>query len=126
MKAWGGIASLQFALPVLWTAAKRHGCGLQDIASWLCEKPALLPQLSTKGKIAKGYAADLVVWNPEQSFTVTKDIIQHKHKITPYLKEELYGVVQQTWLAGEKVFEKGKFLHLNRGKILNGSSQQQE
>ena len=25
-KAWGGIASLQFALPVLWTAAKKQEC----------------------------------------------------------------------------------------------------
>jgi allantoinase len=57
MKAWGGISSIQFALPVLWTAAKKHGCSLQDIAKWLCEKPALLPQLKTKGKIAKGYDA---------------------------------------------------------------------
>src|SRR6185295_10776458 len=28
MKAWGGIASLQFALPVLWTAAKKRGCNV--------------------------------------------------------------------------------------------------
>ncbi len=118
MKAWGGIASLQFSLPVLWTAAKRHGCGLQDIANWLCEKPALLPQLTTKGKIATGYDADLVVWNPEEPFIVTENIIHHKHKITPYLNEELYGVVEQTWLSGENVFDKGTFLHLNKGKIL--------
>jgi allantoinase len=118
MKAWGGISSIQFALPVLWTAAKKHGCSLQDIAKWLCEKTVLLPQLKTKGKIAKGYDADLVVWNPERTFTVTKDIIQHKHKITPYLNEELFGVVEKTWLGGEKVFDGGKFLHLNKGKII--------
>jgi allantoinase len=118
MKAWGGISSVQFSLPVLWTAAKKHGCGLPDIAKWLCEKPALLPQLKTKGKIAKGYDADLVVWDPERSFTVTKDMIYHKHKITPYLNEELYGVVEQTWLGGEKVFDGRKFLHLNKGKII--------
>jgi allantoinase len=118
MKAWGGISSIQFALPVLWTAAKKHGCSLQDIAKWLCEKPALLPQLKTKGKIARGYDADLVVWDPERSFTVTKDMIYHKHKITPYLNEELFGVTEQTWLNGEKLFDDGKFLHLNKGKIL--------
>jgi allantoinase len=118
MKAWGGISSVQFSLPVLWTAAKKHGCGLQDIVKWLCEKPALLPPLKTKGKIAKGYDADLVVWDPERSFTVTKDMIYHKHKITPYLNEELYGVVGQTWLGGEKVYDGGKFLHLNKGSVL--------
>ncbi len=104
MKAWGGISSIQF--------------GLQDIAKWLCENPALLPQLKTKGKIAKGYDADFVVWDPERSFTVTKDIIYHKHKITPYLNEELYGVVEQTWLGGEKAYDGGKFLHLNKGNVL--------
>jgi allantoinase len=122
MKAWGGISSIQFALPVLWTAARRHDCQLTGIAKWLCENPALLPRLSSKGKIEKGFDADLVVWSPEEQFTVTKDIIQHKHKITPYLNETLYGVVKQSWLAGEQVLGEGKFLHLNRGKILTGKS----
>ena len=119
MKAWGGISSLQLALPVLWTAAAEHGSGLTELASWLCEKPSRLPGLQQeKGRIAKGYDADLVVWNPEASFTVTKEMIHHKHKTTPYLNKELFGVVEQTWLKGEKVFDDGKFLHLNKGKIL--------
>jgi allantoinase len=118
MKAWGGISSLQFALPVLWTAAKKHNCKLTDMAKWLCEKPAKLPLQTNKGKIAKGYDADFVVWNPEKIFTVTENIIQHNHKITPYLNEELYGVVEQTWLSGTKIFEEGKFLHLNKGHII--------
>ena len=119
MKAWGGISSIQFALPVLWTAAKKHGCSLNDIAKWLCNNSSILPGLQNrKGKIAKGYDADFVVWNPEKKFTVTEGIIHHKHKITPYLNEELSGVVEQTWLNGEKLFDEGKFLHLNKGSIL--------
>ena len=46
-----------------------------------------------------------------------EDIIHHKHKITPYLNEELYGVVEQTWLKGREVLNNGK-MELNRGKIL--------
>ena len=118
MKAWGGISSLQFSLPVLWTAAKNHNCRISDMANWLCEAPSNLPGLqNSKGKIQKGYDADLVVWDPEQRFTVTEKIIQHKHKLTPYLDENLFGVVKQTWIAGEKCYEGGKFLHLNKGKI---------
>jgi allantoinase len=118
MKAWGGISSIQFALPVLWTAANKRGFNWTDIAQWLCEKPAILPGLQNKkGKIQKGYDADLVVWDPEKSFVITENIIRHKHKITPYLNEELFGVVEQTYLEGEKVFDKGQFI-LNKGKIL--------
>ena len=119
IKAWGGISSIQFALPVLWTAAKKHGCSLNDVAKWLCEKPALLPGLQKlKGKIQKGYDADLVVWDPEQHFTVTENMIHHKHKITPYLNEELFGVVEQTYLKGKIAFDKGSFTSLNNGHII--------
>lgn len=118
MKAWGGIASLQFALPVLWTAAIKNNCSLNDIAKWLCEKPAILPQLRSKGKIEIGYDADFVVWNPEEKFIVAEKNIYHKHKITPYLNEELSGVVKQTWIKGEKVFDEGTILQLNKGMIL--------
>jgi allantoinase len=118
MKAWGGISSIQFALPVLWTAAKKHQCTLTDISRWLCEKPAVLAgQQNNKGKIAKGYDANIVVWDPDQLFTVTEDNIYHKHKLTPYLDEELYGVVEQTFLKGETVFDKGKFI-LNKGNLV--------
>jgi allantoinase len=120
MKAWGGISSIQFALPVLWTAAKKHNCGLTDVAKWLCEKPALLPGLQgMKGKIEKGYDADFAVWNPENKFIVKEEIINHKHKITPYLNEELNGIIEQTWLKGEKVFDMGQFI-LNKGSLFLG------
>lgn len=118
-RAWGGIASIQFALPALWTAAKKHGCSLHELQQWLCSGPAALAGFSgKKGAIAPGYDADLIAWDPEASFIVTEKMILHRHKITPYLGERLTGTVAQSWLAGEKVFEEGKILHLNKGRIL--------
>ena len=105
-------------MPVLWTAAKRHDCDVNDIAKWLCQNSSKLPGLEkSKGKIKKGYDADLVVWDEKESFTVAEEMILHKHKITPYLKEKLFGVVEQTYIAGEKVYDSGK-LKLNKGKLL--------
>ena len=118
IKAWGGISSIQFALPALWTASGKHGCSLNQIAKWLSERPAVLPGLENKkGKIQKEYDADFVVWDPEKTFTVTKENIYHKHKITPYLDETLYGVVEQTWISGKKLFDSNKFL-LNKGNLI--------
>ena len=118
IKAWGGIASIQFALPALWTAAREKKCSLSDITKWLSENPAkLIGKQNSKGKIAKGYDADIIVWDEKKSFLVTEDIIQHKHKVTPYINEELFGVVTQTYLSGENVFDNG-IMHLNKGKLI--------
>jgi allantoinase len=119
MKAWGGIASLQLALPVLYTAARKRNISLPYIAKWLCENPAKLPGLQkSKGKIAKGYSADLFAWAPDESFTVNANQLYHRHKITPYANEQLYGVVKQTWLNGELVFDNGTITQPNKGKII--------
>lgn len=117
-KAWGGIASVQFALPVLWTAARSRGCTLSDVCRWLSANPSkLIGQEKKKGKIEKGFDADLTVWNPEENFVVTEGIIHHRHKVTPYLNKELFGVVKQTYLAGTKVGDEG-IMQLNTGKIV--------
>jgi len=99
INAWGGIASLQFVLPIVWTNASARGFTLNDIARWCCESPARLANLSTKGRIAIGMDADFVVWDPDATFTVTPDLIEHRHKVTPYLGARLRGVVSATLRA---------------------------
>jgi allantoinase len=119
MEAWGGIASLQWALPVLWTAAKARGIGLDQVGKWLCEKPAyLIGKGKSKGRIAKGFDADIIVFDAAGKFVVTEETIQHKHNITPYLHHELSGIICQSYLGGVKVYDQGSFTELNEGKVI--------
>ena len=106
MTAWGGIASLQLRLPVVWTEARRRGFSLLELTNWLCLNPARQVSLdSRKGAIAAGCDADIVIWNPERDFVVKAEALQHRHKITPYNGEQLTGVVEKTLLRGRKIYD---------------------
>jgi len=100
-QAWGGITSLQFVLPIIWNGARSRGFTLNDVARWCSAAPARLAGLAHKGAIEKGRDADFVVWSPEESFIVTDDVVQHRHKVTPYLGAQLSGVVKETWVRGK-------------------------
>jgi len=108
--AWGGIASLSIALPLMHTEASRRGFSLTDTARWLSEAPAKLAGCHTrKGRLAPKYDADFVVFDPDREFTVTADHLHYRHPVSPYLGEKLRGVVQATHLRGNKVFGDGEF-----------------
>ena len=101
--AWGGIASMQLLLPVVWTNASARGFGVHDLARWCSAAPARLAGLNSKGAIAPGRDADFVVWSPEETFVVTPGMILHRHKVTPYLGATLKGVVKETWVGGHRL-----------------------
>jgi len=121
--AWGGIASLSMALPIIWTEASRRGFTLADIARWMAQESAHLAGLGDrKGAIAKDRDADFVVLDAEAEFTVTEDRLHHRHAVSPYLGESLRGVVKRTYLRGELIFEEGTFPGENRGIELQRSA----
>jgi allantoinase len=117
--AWGGISSISLALPVMWVEARRRGFNLSDVARWMAEAPARLAGCgSRKGKIAPGYDADFVVFEPETEFAVTRDQLHYRHQISPYLGHHLMGRVRKTYLRGECIFADGEFPHKPAGREL--------
>ena len=120
--AWGGIASLQLRLPVIWTEANKRGFSLLDLARWLCLGPAEQVGLQhRKGSIAPGSDADLIVWSPEAEFKVDKSVLRHRHQISPYIGETLNGVVQKTFLRGRKIYDGRENVGLADGEFLLNS-----
>jgi allantoinase len=92
LQAWGGISSLQLGLPVIWTSARGRGFTLADVARWMSTNPAKLAGLNEKGRIAIGQDADLIVFDPEATFTVDQAQLHHRHKPTPYHGMKLSGI----------------------------------
>ena len=118
LRAWGGISSLQLSLPVLWTQAKRRGYALEHLSNWVCRGPAQFAGLRRKGEIRVGNDADFVIWNPEEQFTVDASRLFHRHKLAPYANQSLYGVVKQTMLRGEVIFERGAVRSDPTGRVM--------
>ena len=67
--AWGGIAGLGLALPVMWTAMEKRGVGfktgMERMGKWMSAEPARLAGMAgQKGALAAGMDADFVVFDP--------------------------------------------------------------
>jgi allantoinase len=121
--AWGGIASLGLALPVMGTAMERRGMdlnkGMERLAAWMSAAPAELAGLAgRKGALVAGADADIVVFDPDATWTVTPKSLHFSHKLSPYLGAELRGEVLQTWLRGELVYSLDGFHGSPRGREL--------
>ncbi len=116
-KAWGGIAGLSVTLPVMWSAAAEHGFGLPDLARWMGARPAQLVGLTgRKGTIEAGADADLVVFAPEQTWTIAEHDLYFRHPVSPYLGRTVRGRVKRTFLRGQCVFDSSEFPGPNTGR----------
>ena len=108
-KAPSGLPSIQQSLPVLLTIAAQEDIPLTRIASVFSEKAANLYGLK-RGKIAKGYAADIVIFDKDKEFVVKNEDQYSKCGWTPYEGETLKGWIDTVFVNGNIVLKDG---HLN-------------
>jgi allantoinase len=101
--AWGGIASLQLGLPVVWTSARERGVPLVDVVRWMATAPARRVGLAGKGEIAVGADADLCVFAPDEPWVVDPARLHHKNPVSAYAGRTLTGTVRATWLRGRPI-----------------------
>lgn len=105
--AWGGISSVGFGLPILYTEGQKlqPPVTLAEISTWCSWNTARQVGLAhKKGKIAVGYDADLLVFDPEVKYVVQNDQTFFKNKLTAYDGMEFQGKVVETIVRGNAVF----------------------
>ena len=123
-QAWGGISSLQLGLSSIWTEAKKRGFSLTDIAKWLCERPArFIGHGKQLGKIAPGYRANMVVWDPNAEFTIQASDLLFKHKISPFIGRSVVGKVHSTYLRGKRIYHEREFQSGPTGQLILNRNQ---
>lgn len=105
--AWGGISSVGFGLPILYTEGLKLDppIKLAEISTWCSWNTAKQVGLShRKGKIAVGYDADFLIFNPDEEYAIKNDEVYFKNKLTAYDGMKFKGRVSETIVRGNPVY----------------------
>lgn len=121
-RSWGGISSLQLTLPALGLGAHEHNLDLPTLSEKLSAAPARLAGIGrAKGRIAPGFDADLLIYDPDEQWTINAARLHHRHKSTPYDGLPVRGRVIATILRGRTIFvSPGSALLWPRSAVLDG------
>ncbi|HJX85128.1 MAG TPA: amidohydrolase family protein, partial [Candidatus Angelobacter sp.] len=118
-RIWGGIAGGQSTLAVLLTAGHHdRGLPLTRIAGLVAAWPARRFNLAHKGSIAAGNDADLILMDMAASYTLQKENLFQRHRLSPYIGQSFKGVVRQTLLRGQPIFVDDKITASAPGKFV--------
>ncbi|KAB2338242.1 allantoinase [Cytobacillus depressus] len=108
-EGWGGISGAQSTLNIMLTEGYfKRNLPLEKIVELTATNPAKLFGLSTKGKIAVDYDADLAIINLNESFELKNEDLFYRHQHSPYVGMTFKGKVKTTIVGGKVVFENGQ------------------
>jgi allantoinase len=117
--AWGGIAGVQSTLPVLLTeGVAARGLSLSLLARVLADRPAERFRLGRRGRLTEGATADLVLVEPDTSWTLTPDHLHTRYRLSPYVGYTFRGRVRRTIVRGQTVYCDGQFDERVRGQLV--------
>ena len=114
--AWGGIAGVQTGLSAVWTEAHRRGIPLEAVLPRFTTGPAAVVRLHDRGRIAEGAPAHLVVFDPDAEHTLEASDLQYRNRMSPWQGQRLRGAVIETYLHGERVYERGAGVLVRHGR----------
>lgn len=104
-KAPNGIIGFETALPAINTyLIDKNLLTEMDMVKLTSYNPAKLLNLD-KGEIKEGKIADLTIYDPEERYIYTKDMIVSKSKNTPFIGKKLKGKVKYTIVNGNIVYK---------------------
>ena len=102
-----GFGGTEWLLSGLFSEGKKRGLSESRMAQLVCRNPAQRYGLKTKGDIALGLDADLVLLDPNETFTVRAAESESAQGYTPFEGQELTGRVKTTILRGNTVYDEG-------------------
>ena len=112
---------VQHALVAMLEFYHERKISLEKIVEKMCHSPAICFQVENRGFLRKGYAADLVLFELNNPWTVKKDNILYKCGWSPFEGNTFKSRVSHTWVNGHLVYQNGKFDESQKGQRLTFS-----
>ncbi|TMH45030.1 MAG: hydantoinase [Betaproteobacteria bacterium] len=117
--AKSGFGGTEYLLPGLVSEGAKRGLSYSRIAELTSRNPARRFGLNSKGDIAEGLDADVVLVDPKESWTIRAADSESTQGYTPFEGIELGARVKATFLRGALVCENGNVRSAPRGKYLH-------
>lgn len=107
--AWGGITGCQNNVDLMFDeAVKKRKFPITEFVRMIATKPAERFNLRMKGEIAIAKDADMILIDPNHSYTVKADNLYYRHKHSPYINRKINCRVTKTFVRGQLVFDLNK------------------
>jgi allantoinase len=116
--AKSGFGGTEYLLPAVLTEGRRHGLRYGRVAALTARNPARRFGLHTKGDLAPGYDADIVLVDPDRSFVVRATDSESAQEYTPFEGFELTATVDHVFLRGRRILRDGKVVGDPVGRYL--------
>ena len=105
-EAPSGMVGLETALAVTLTYLYHTGeMGLSDILRKMTVNPACILRIPAKGRLSVGADADMVIFDPDEEWTVDPEQFASKGRNTPFAGQKLKGKVKYTIVGGRIVYQ---------------------
>lgn len=117
-KAPSGGPLVQHSLAIMLELWHKKIFSIEKIVEKMSHNPAILFNIQKRGFIREGYKADLVLVNPDNPWTVSKDNILYKCGWSPFEGETFKSKVIKTIINGTIVYDNGLINEDYRGQRL--------
>lgn len=112
-----GVCGVETMIPLLLNEVSSGKLSLQQVVALTSENPAKLYDIyPTKGAIQIGADADFTIVDMEKSYTIKKEKLHSKSKVTPYDGMKINGMPIMTFVNGTLVMKNGEIVEERLGK----------